>query len=42
MFWWMMLALVVWALVATARAVRRDGLRRAPTARIARRPEVRR
>ncbi|WP_255499460.1 MULTISPECIES: hypothetical protein [Aeromicrobium] len=42
MFWWMMLALAVWAMVATVRAVRRDGLRRVPTARIARRPEPRR
>lgn len=38
MFWWILLiALAVWGIVATLRAVRVDGLRRVPNAPIVRR-----
>lgn len=37
MLWWILLvALAVWGVIATVRAVRVDGLRRQPTARIVR------
>jgi hypothetical protein len=42
LLWMILMALTVWGIAATVRVVRRDGLRRVPTAPILRRPEARR
>lgn len=42
LLWMILMALAVWGIAATVRVVRRDGLRRLPTAPILRRPEARR
>ncbi|MFO6454412.1 MULTISPECIES: hypothetical protein [unclassified Aeromicrobium] len=42
LLWMILMTLTVWGIAATARVVRRDGLRRVPTAPILRRPEARR
>ncbi|GAA2093089.1 hypothetical protein GCM10009725_32730 [Aeromicrobium tamlense] len=42
LLWMILIALTMWGIAATVRVVRRDGLRRLPTAPILRRPEARR
>ncbi|WP_186813966.1 hypothetical protein [Aeromicrobium flavum] len=41
LLWMILAALSIWGIVATVRTVRRDGLRRVPTAPLARRPAPR-
>lgn len=42
LLWMILTTLALWGIAATVRLVRRDGLRRVPTAAILRRPEARR